>query len=105
MRGSAMSGSTLLPGISTVRNRPAGKPALEKISSIASAQRGTFEACFKTAPLPAMSAGAANRKTCQNGKFQGMIASTTPSGSNATKLSLASVEMCSSARKLAACSA
>ena len=30
--------------------------------------------------LPAISAGAANRTTCQSGKFHGMTASTTPSG-------------------------
>ena len=30
--------------------------------------------------LPATSAGAAKRMTCQNGKFHGMTASTTPSG-------------------------
>ena len=48
---------------------------------MASAQPGTFEACLRTAPLPAMSAGAAKRITCQNGKFQGMMASTTPMGS------------------------
>ena len=64
--------------------RPFGNPACTNISSIASAQPGTFDACFRTPALPAMSAGAANRKTCQNGKFHGMTASTTPSGSNAT---------------------
>ena len=35
-------------------------------------------------PFQAISAGAANLKTCQNGKFHGMMARTTPSGSNAT---------------------
>jgi hypothetical protein len=43
-------------------------------------------ACLSTAVLPAIRAGAAKRITCQSGKFQGMIASTVPSGSNATKL-------------------
>ncbi len=52
---------------------------------------GTFEACLSTAALPATSAGAAKRKTCQNGKFQGITASTTPIGSKATKLRAASV--------------
>ena len=47
---------------------------------MATAQPGTFEECFITAPLPAISPGAANRKTCQNGKFHGITASTTPSG-------------------------
>ena len=55
-----------------------------KASSIASEHCGTLEACLSTAVLPAMSAGAAKRNTCQKGKFQGIIASTTPSGSKAT---------------------
>ena len=52
-----------------------------KTSSIASADCGTFEACLSSPTLPAMSAGAAKRKTCQNGKFHGITASTAPSGS------------------------
>jgi len=55
--------------------------------------------------LPAIRFGAAKRKTCQKGKFQGMTASTTPSGSQATKLWLASVGTSSGARKPAAWSA
>ena len=47
---------------------------------MASAHWGTLGECFSRAALPAISAGAANRSTCQNGKFQGMMASTTPSG-------------------------
>ena len=70
----------------SVRKRFSGKPARRKTSSIASAQPGTLEACFSTAALPAISPGAAKRKTCQNGKFHGITASTTPSGWNATKL-------------------
>ena len=31
-------------------------------------------------PLPAAKAGAANRNTCQKGKFHGIIANTTPNG-------------------------
>ena len=60
---------------------PAGSPRRATRSSMASAQPGTFEACLSTPPLPAISAGAAKRNTCQKGKFQGMIASTRPSGS------------------------
>ena len=66
---SAASGST-----------PSGKPARRKISSIASAHCGTFDACLSRPTLPAMSAGAAKRKTCQNGKFHGITASTGPIG-------------------------
>ena len=104
-RGSAISRATAAPGTSSVRNNPSGSPASRNTSSIASAHCGTFEACFSTAALPAISAGAAKRNTCQNGKFQGMMARTTPSGSKATKLSRASVWAGSSARKRSACSA
>ena len=66
--------------MSSVWNAPSGKPARRKISSMASAHCGTFEACFSSPTLPAIRAGAAKRKTCQKGKFQGMMASTGPSG-------------------------
>ena len=62
-------------------NTPGGKPAWRKTSSIARAQPGTFGACFSTPTLPAIRVGAANRNTCQSGKFHGMIAKTAPSGS------------------------
>jgi hypothetical protein len=65
-------------------NTPPGTPASAKSASIASAEPHTLEACFRTHTFPARSAGIANRKTCQNGKFHGMTPSTTPSGSNAT---------------------
>ena len=84
MRGSAMSPPTAEEPISSVANSPGGKPASRKTSSICSAQRGTLEACLSTAALPAISAGAAKRNTCQKGKFHGITASTTPSGSKRT---------------------
>jgi hypothetical protein len=52
-----------------------------------------------------MRPGAAKRNTCQNGKFHGITASTTPSGLNVTKLLRASVAIGSRARKRAAFSA
>ncbi len=58
-----------------------GNPAFRKASSMASAVIGTFAACFSSSAFPAATAGTATRKTCQNGKFQGSTASTTPSGS------------------------
>jgi hypothetical protein len=73
--------STPPPLIRIVRNRPFGKPASRNVCSMARAHCGTFEACLRTAALPAIRAGAAKRTTCQKGKFQGMMASTTPSGS------------------------
>ena len=60
--------------------RRRGTRRLRKISSIASAHCGTFEACLSSPTLPAMSAGAAKRNTCQNGKFHGITASTGPIG-------------------------
>ena len=51
---------------------------------MASADCGTFEACFRMPTLPAMRVGAAKRSTCQNGKFHGITASTQPSGSYRT---------------------
>jgi len=60
-----------------------GRPASWRILSMARAHPQTFEACLSSPALPAMRAGAAKRKTCQRGKFQGMTASTTPSGSKA----------------------
>jgi hypothetical protein len=83
-RGSPISRSLASPTdaspTSRVRNRPAGAPAAVRSCSMASAHWGTLGECFSRAALPAISAGAANRSTCQNEKFQGMMASTTPSG-------------------------
>src|SRR4029453_14040998 len=84
---------------------PGGGPPRRQTSSSASAQPVTFEACLSSAPLPATRAGAAKRITCQNGKFQGITARTTPSGSKQTKLFEASVATGSRARKRAPWSA
>ena len=70
--------------MSAVRKSPRGKPAALKMSSIASAHCGTFEACLSRPALPAISAGAAKRKTCQKGKFHGITARMMPSGSKRT---------------------
>ncbi len=81
------SSSITRPAWSVVRRRvektPLGASASSKTCSIASAHWGTLAlaACLRSATLPAMSAGAAKRKTCQKGKFQGITASTAPSGS------------------------
>ena len=69
--GLGASGQTVLPE---------GAPARRKTSSMARAHCGTFEACLRRPVLPAITAGAAKRKTCHRGKFQGMIARTGPSG-------------------------
>jgi hypothetical protein len=66
--------------MSSVWNSPSVNPASWKISSMASAHCGTFDECFSRPQFPAISAGAAKRKTCQNGKFHGITASTGPMG-------------------------
>jgi hypothetical protein len=40
---------------------------------------------LRSPTFPAASAGAAKRTTCQNGKFHGITASTTPNGSYRTR--------------------
>ena len=79
-RGSTISLSTCSGSIISVWKTPSSNPARQRIFSIASAHCGTFEACLSKPTLPAINAGAANRNTCQKGKFHGMIASTGPSG-------------------------
>ena len=54
---------------------------MQSSSSIANAHCGTLGACFNSTTFPAINAGAANRNTCQNGKFHGMMANTGPTGS------------------------
>ncbi len=79
-RSSAMIAATASDPTSSVWNTPTGAPARANRSASASAHCGTFDACLSRPTLPAASAGAANRITCQNGKFQGITASTAPIG-------------------------
>ena len=72
--------STRADPISRVWKVPSGNPARANRSCMYSAVCGTFEACLSSPTLPAISAGAAKRMACQSGKFQGMTASTGPSG-------------------------
>ena len=83
-RGSRRILSTADEPTSNVWNAPSGKPARRNVSSISSAVCGTFDACLSSPTFPAINAGAANRMTCHSGKFQGMTASTGPSGSYRT---------------------
>jgi hypothetical protein len=65
-------------------NAPSANPASWNSAVRASAHCGVLGACFRSTVLPASSAGAAKRTTCQNGKFQGINASSGPSGSKRT---------------------
>ncbi len=84
-RESAIRRGTTPEPTSSVWKTPPGAPARRNRSSSASAPCGTFDACLSSATLPAASAGAAKRITCQKGKFQGITASTTPSGWYSTR--------------------
>ena len=64
---SARTPATSEPPISRVRKEPSGNPARSKSVSRKSAAWGTFEACLSRPELPAISAGAAKRMTCQSG--------------------------------------
>ena len=75
------------------------------ISSIAREHPGTFGECFNNPAFPAMSAGAANLNTCQNGKFQGITANTIPKGWYDTKLLSAEVSTISGFKNSSALSA
>ena len=79
-RGRAGPRSTRAEPMSRVWKVPGGKPARANRSCRNSAVCGTFEACLSSPTLPAIRAGAAKRIACQSGKFQGMMASTGPSG-------------------------
>ena len=79
-RGSRSTCSTCSDPINNVWNTSAGNPARRNSDSRNSAVCGTFDACFSSPTLPAISAGAANRITCQSGKFHGITARTGPIG-------------------------
>jgi hypothetical protein len=57
-----------------------GTPAAAASSSSRNAQPVVEGACLSTTTFPAATAGASARTTCQQGKFHGMIANRTPSG-------------------------
>ena len=78
--GSLMTSATSCPGMTKFRKIFSKNPESIKHFSMAAAHPWTFDACFKMAPFPAVKVGMANRKTCQNGKFHGMIPSTNPMG-------------------------
>ena len=64
----------------TTLKQPAGKPARSASSAMASADSGVSSAGLTTTVQPAASAGATLRAIIALGKFQGVIAATTPTG-------------------------
>jgi hypothetical protein len=101
-RGSAMTRS-IWSGPS--RTLGASTPTSANRASRASPHPGVHGACLSRKLLPATRAGAANRMYCQNGKFHGMMANTTPSGSYCTQLLEASEGNTSAASQRGPCSA
>ena len=63
---------------------PAGRPTSSAIAAIASAENGVCSAGLMTIVQPAASAGAALRVSIAAGKFHGVIAAQTPTGSFCT---------------------
>ena len=80
-------------GPSPVRQltRPGGSPARSTRSQSAQAASGVSAAGFTTTAQPAASAGASFQTTSATGKFQGVMAATTPTGAGRTQLPVASV--------------
>src|SRR5262249_18007462 len=72
----------------TTLNTPAGTPARSASSASASADSGVSSDGLITNGQPAASAGAALRVIMALGKFQGVIAATTPTGCLKTKMRL-----------------
>lgn len=68
---------------------PAGRPARKASSAQASALRGVCSAGFTQTVQPAANAGASLRVIIASGKFQGVIATQTPTGCCQTQARLA----------------
>src|SRR5580692_11717807 len=69
----------------TTLSTPLGKPASSASSPRRSAVNGVSSAGFNTTVHPAASAGAHFQVASKNGKFQAMMAPTTPTGSRVEK--------------------
>ena len=78
---SAMAAPTTGPGPGTTWNAPGGSPASARSSANISAVRGVTDAGLRTTVFPRERAGAIFHMAWSSGKFQGVIAPTTPTGS------------------------
>ncbi|VWB90748.1 hypothetical protein BLA6993_04328 [Burkholderia lata] len=70
----------------TTLNTPAGTPARSASTASANADSGVSSDGFSTIVQPAASAGPALRVIIASGKFHGVIAATTPTGSRVTTI-------------------
>lgn len=89
-RGSVVSTSPMAAGRDAVTtlNTPAGSPARSARAASASAVSGVASAGLTMTGQPAASAGAHLRVIIASGKFHGVIAATTPTGSRNTRMRL-----------------
>ena len=78
---SAIAWPITAPGPVTTWNAPGGSPASARSSPKRSAVSGVTEAGFRTTVFPRASAGAIFHIAWRSGKFHGVIAPTTPTGS------------------------
>ena len=74
------SASPVDPAPVTTLTTPGGNPASATSSASSSAVSGVVSAGFSTTVFPQARAGAIFQAAISNGKFQGMICPTTPSG-------------------------
>ena len=72
----------------TTLNTPGGRPARSARRARASAEKGVRAAGLTTTGQPAARAGAALRVIIDEGKFHGVIAAHTPTGSRSTRMRL-----------------
>ena len=82
---SAIARPTTAPGPGTTLNAPGGRPASARSSANISAVSGVTEAGFRTTAFPIASAGAIFHIAWRRGKFHGVIAPTTPTGSRSVR--------------------
>ena len=83
----AIAAPTTGPGPVTTLSTPGGSPASSASSPSRIAVSGEYEAGFRTAVLPAASAGPTFHEAIMIGKFQGTMSPTTPIGSRSVKSS------------------
>ncbi len=76
------------PGPITRFRTPGGRPARCTMSTIIHGEAGTSSAGLKTTQLPKASAGAIFQAGMASGKFHGVTAATTPTGSRVTSISM-----------------
>ena len=69
------------PGPGTTLKAPGGRPAWLSNSANSNAVSGVRDAGFRITAFPQASAGAIFHIACSRGKFHGVIAPTTPTGS------------------------